>query len=180
MEDPLSWHVQNCDMIGSLKSKSRETFIFTKFPLWGHIPFAIWAPGGSYDARGISSIEKIQPPPCVCGLVTPYGVRDLDQHWFRLWLLVWWNQAIIWTNVDLPSMRSSGIHSVCLTVQDISTQVFEIYTFETIESSMKLSRIINEIFKNHLWNSQESPLRFSSSINEILNNASGKIFIDSL
>ena len=68
-------------------------------------------------------------------------------------------------------MRSSGIHSnVCLTVQDVSTQVLEIYTFETIESSMKSSRIINEVFNNHQWNHQESSVRFSRIVYEILKN----------
>ena len=45
-----------------------------------------------------------------CGLVTPYDDRDLGQHWFRKWLVAWWHQAITWTNVDLSSVRSSGIH----------------------------------------------------------------------
>ena len=45
-----------------------------------------------------------------CGLVTPYGDRDLGQHWLRLWLVAWRHQAITWTNVDLPSVRSIGIH----------------------------------------------------------------------
>ena len=45
-----------------------------------------------------------------CGLVTPYGSRDLSQHWFRQWLVAWWHQAITWTNVDLSSLRSSDVH----------------------------------------------------------------------
>ena len=36
------------------------------------------------------------------GLVTPYGIGDLGQHWRH--------QAITWTNVDLSSVRSGGIH----------------------------------------------------------------------
>ena len=40
----------------------------------------------------------------------PYGNRDLGQHWFRQWLVAWWHQAITWTNVDLASVRSIGIH----------------------------------------------------------------------
>ena len=39
----------------------------------------------------------------------PYGGRDLGQHWFRLWLVVWWHQVITWTNVDL-SLRSCDVH----------------------------------------------------------------------
>ena len=45
-----------------------------------------------------------------CGLVMPYGSRDLGQHWFRLWLVAWRHQAITWTNVDLSSLRSSDVH----------------------------------------------------------------------
>ena len=44
------------------------------------------------------------------GLVTPYGHVDLGQHWFRYWLVAWRHQAITWTNVDLSSVRSCGIH----------------------------------------------------------------------
>ena len=44
------------------------------------------------------------------GLVTPYGSRDLGQHWLRQWLGAWRHQAITWTNVDLSSLRSSDIH----------------------------------------------------------------------
>ena len=44
-----------------------------------------------------------------CGLVTPYGNRDLDQHWLR-WLVAWWHQAITWTNVDWSLVKSSDIH----------------------------------------------------------------------
>ena len=43
-------------------------------------------------------------------IVTPYGVGDIGQHWFMEWLIAWQHQAITWTNVDLPSTRSSGIH----------------------------------------------------------------------
>ena len=45
-----------------------------------------------------------------CGLVTPYGDINLGQHWLRQWLVVWQHQTITWTNVDLSSVRSSGIH----------------------------------------------------------------------
>ena len=44
------------------------------------------------------------------GPVTPFGDIDLGQHWLRLWLAAWWHQAITWTNVDLSSVRSCGIH----------------------------------------------------------------------
>ena len=44
------------------------------------------------------------------GLVTPYGVRELGEHWFRWWRVAWRHQAITWTNVHLSSVRSCGIH----------------------------------------------------------------------
>ena len=45
-----------------------------------------------------------------CGLVTPYGDKELCQHWLRWWLVAWWHQAIAWTNVDLSSVRFSEFH----------------------------------------------------------------------
>ena len=45
-----------------------------------------------------------------CSLVTPYGDRDLGQHLLRSWLVAWWRQAITWADVDVSSVRSSGIH----------------------------------------------------------------------
>ena len=45
-----------------------------------------------------------------CGPVMPNGITELDQQWFRLWLVVWWHQTIIWTNVDLSSVTSNDNH----------------------------------------------------------------------
>ena len=45
-----------------------------------------------------------------CGLVTPYGDRDLGQHWLRKWLVAWQHQAITWTNIDWSSVMSSDNH----------------------------------------------------------------------
>ena len=45
-----------------------------------------------------------------CGLVTPYGTINVGQHWLSWWLIAWQHQAITWTNVDLSSVGSSGIH----------------------------------------------------------------------
>ena len=45
-----------------------------------------------------------------CGLVTPYGYRDLGQHWLRQWLVAWGYQAITWTYVDFSWLKSSDIH----------------------------------------------------------------------
>ena len=38
------------------------------------------------------------------GLVTPFGDRDLDQHWLRR------HQATTWSNVDWSSEKSGDIH----------------------------------------------------------------------
>ena len=45
-----------------------------------------------------------------CGLVMPYDITELDQHWFRQRIVAWWYEAITWTNIDLSSVRSCGIH----------------------------------------------------------------------
>ena len=42
--------------------------------------------------------------------MTPYGDRDLGQHWLRYWILAWQHQAITRTNVDWSSVKSSDIH----------------------------------------------------------------------
>ena len=45
------------------------------------------------------------------GPVTAYSDVNLDQCWLRWWIGGWRQQTITWTNVDLPSMRPSAIHS---------------------------------------------------------------------
>ena len=47
------------------------------------------------------------------GLVTPYGVGDLD----------WRHQAITWTNVDLSSVRSCGNHLRTLSSEDLKISI---------------------------------------------------------
>ena len=49
-----------------------------------------------------------------CGLVMPYGGRELGQHWFRQWLVAWRHQAITWTNVDLLPEASFGLRVLSL------------------------------------------------------------------
>ena len=39
-----------------------------------------------------------------------YGGIDVGQNSCRQWLVAWWQQAIIWTNVDLSSKVFYGIH----------------------------------------------------------------------
>ena len=73
-----------------------------------------------------------------CGLVTPYGGRDLGQHWFRQWFVAWRHQAITWTNVDLSSQRSSDVH-----LREISLEISQ-------PSVTKISLKI--IFLRFYWN----------------------------
>ena len=42
--------------------------------------------------------------------MTPYGDIGLYQHWFMLWLVALWHQAIAWVNVDLLSIGFCGCH----------------------------------------------------------------------
>ena len=73
-----------------------------------------------------------------CGLMTPYGDKDLGQHWLRQWLVAWRHQAITWTNVDLPSVRSIGIH--------LSTILQEILQPSITKISWKITSL------KFLWN----------------------------
>ena len=41
--------------------------------------------------------------------MTPYGVGDFGQQWFRQWLVAWRHQAVTWTSVDLQLGRFCGI-----------------------------------------------------------------------
>ena len=68
-----------------------------------------WWPG---DALSVISpvMWNIKTHLTHCGLVTPYGDRDLGQLWLRQWLVAWRHQAITWTNVDWSSVKSSDIH----------------------------------------------------------------------
>ena len=52
-----------------------------------------------------------------CGLVTPFGTRDLGQHWFSQWLVAWRHQAITWTNVDLSSLRSHDVNLMAISLE---------------------------------------------------------------
>ena len=52
-----------------------------------------------------------------CGLVMPYGVIYLDQHWLSWGLVAWWHLAITWTSVDLICVGSCGIHLKVITLE---------------------------------------------------------------
>ena len=40
-----------------------------------------------------------------CAPTTSYGNVGHGQHWLRLWLVVWWHQAITWTDIDFSLTR---------------------------------------------------------------------------
>ena len=73
-----------------------------------------------------------------CGLVTPYGGRDLGQHWFRQWPVAWRHQAITWTNVNLSSLWSIDVH-----LRAVSVEISQ-------PSVTKIS--LNIIFLRFYWN----------------------------
>ena len=49
-----------------------------------------------------------------CGLVTPYGDKEPDQHWLELWLGAWQHQAITWINIDQSSFHKKCIRYLSL------------------------------------------------------------------
>ena len=81
--------------------------------------------------------------------MTPYGDKDLGQHLLRQWLVAWWHQAITWTNVDLSSITSSGIHLRAISQEmsqpSINKNLFENYmskiSFEILNDLMSISVI---------------------------------------
>ena len=57
--------------------------------------------------------------------LAPSGTKELGQHWFRWWLVAWWHQAIIWTNVDISSVKFWGIHFKTISLQCLWYQSVE-------------------------------------------------------
>ena len=55
-----------------------------------------------------------------------YGDINLVQHWLRQWIVSWWHQAITWTNVDISSERSGGIHLSAILQEIPQSSVTEI------------------------------------------------------
>ena len=66
-----------------------------------------------------------------CGLAMPYADINLGQHQSRQWLVTWWHQATTWTNVDLSSVKSCGIH-----LRAISHEMIKI---STLDMSLKIT-----------------------------------------
>ena len=58
--------------------------------------------------------------------MTPYGDRDLGQHWLRQWIVAWRHQAITWTNVDWSSVKCSDIHIRAISQETPQPSITEI------------------------------------------------------
>ena len=58
-----------------------------------------------------------------CGLAPPQGDKGLSQHWLSWWLGACRHQAITWTNVDLSSVMSCGIHQRTLSWGDLEIPI---------------------------------------------------------
>ena len=92
--------------------------------------FAITVPA---DDQAPFSTRSVMITLTHCGLATPYGDIHLGQHWSREWLVAWRHQAITWTNVDLSSVKSCGIH-----LRAISHEILKIFTLNV---SLKVTNL---------------------------------------
>ena len=86
---------------------------------WLTISEILWHPSEDTIGYDYMACMGYMDPDVLCpqkgrlthsGLMTPYGGRDLGQHWFGWWLVAWRHHVITWTNVDLSSLRSSDVH----------------------------------------------------------------------
>ena len=57
MTAELSWHVQNCDLVGLPESKLEQKNIFARFQFWAHKPFVKWTP-----VNLVSDHSPVRPP----------------------------------------------------------------------------------------------------------------------
>ena len=61
-----------------------------------------------------------------CGLLTPYGDKDLAQPWLRKKLVAWWYQAITLINVDFSSISTNEIHLRAISEDTPQPSIIEI------------------------------------------------------
>ena len=88
-----------------------------------------------------------------CGLVMPYGDKDLGQHWLRQGPVAWWHQAITWINVDIIKgvLWHSPESNFTRGVDDINLwRLFKDYTFEIMTTSPR-GQWVNFIETEMLW-----------------------------
>ena len=55
--------------------------------------------------------------------MTPYRDMELSQPRLGYWLVAWRHQAITWTNVNLSSVKSLGIHVKALSLDDVKIPI---------------------------------------------------------
>ena len=94
-----------------------------------------------YQSDIVRYLFTIVTKPRPFGLVTPYGETELGQHWLKYWFVARRHQAITWTNVDLPSKRSSDNHQKAI-LQEIPQP--------SIKISLKISYHSNPPVSNEL------------------------------
>ena len=56
--------------------------------------------------HGLSQWETMLHYNVVSHWLSQFQGWILNYYWIKYWLIVWWHQAITWTNVDLLSIRS--------------------------------------------------------------------------
>ena len=100
------------------------------------------------------------------GLVTPYGDRDLGQHWLRQWLVAWRHQTITWTNVQFCGIHLTTILLIAfkVSIHEMSSkiiflaatkQLYEWY-FPSVCPSVCLSHLFDYVpIIVSSWNFQE-------------------------
>ena len=63
------------------------------------------------------SSYKLNIPPVTLWLLTPYGDRELDPHWFRQWVVAWRHRSVAWTNVESslgPITTTQGYNNITI------------------------------------------------------------------
>ena len=64
-----------------------------------------------------------------CGLVMPYGGKDLGKTLAQIWLVTWWHRVITWTNVNLLSNVFCGICPIAINLKHmLGHYIFKITT----------------------------------------------------
>ena len=82
----------------------------------------------------------------------PYAVRSSDQYCFRLWLNAWWHQVIIWTKVNIKSIRFSDIYSRVLSTGILNHQLVLLWNLHIWNRSHIFQGTMSSI-----WNCQCCP-----------------------
>ena len=92
-----------------------------------------------------------------CGIVTPYGDRDLGQQLFRWWLVAWRHQAITWINVEVSALRSSDVHLKAISLEisqpsvtKISVKIIFLRFYWNLPGANELTTCIGCVVRIHM------------------------------